>query len=304
MPLKNKVLQIEKGIAEVVERPMPTPQAGFVVVKQHLAPNCIEHRAYETGYAEWHESPLHFGHEGVGEVHEVGPGVTGWKKGDRVIVFQGWACGECYVCQKGLGATHCINLKAGRDMEEYNDSESGGNGFCEYRLAPANMIHRIPAGLSYKYASAGNCLIGCTYSSLVDHNIKPEDYVLIGGCGFVGHATLVNLKYRGAKVIVLGRHKKRMELAEKFGADLIVDPEATDWLEQVRAFTPDGRGPDFAFECSGYPYYQQKCLDAIRHYGTLVCLGYAAHEGKELKWELNTEHGLCWGHKTITATSI
>ena len=72
-------------------------------------------------------------------------------------------------------------------------------------------------------------------------------------------------------------------------------------MEQIKAFTPNDRGPDFAFECSGYPYYQQKCLDALRHYGTLVLLGYAAHEGKELKWELNTEHGLCWTHKTITA---
>ena len=81
-------------------------------------------------------------------------------------------------------------------------------------------------------------------------------------------------------------------------------------MEQIEAFTPNDRGPDFAFECSGYPYYQQKCLDALRHYGTLVLLGYAAHEGKELKWELNTEHGLCRTHKTIpippilTSTSI
>ena len=58
---------------------------------------------------------------------------------------------------------------------------------------------------------------------------------------------------------------------------------------------------DFAFECSGYPYYQQKCLDALRHYGHLILLGYAAHEGPELKWDLNTESGLCWGHKHITA---
>lgn len=124
----------------------------------------------------------------------------------------------------------------------------------------------------------------------------------LGGRGFIGLATLVNLKYRGAKVIVLGRDQQRMEAAlKRFGADAYVNPEEGDWLEQVRALTPHGRGVDFAFECSGYPYYQQRCLDATRHYGHLVLLGYAADEGPDLKWELNTESGLCWGHKHISA---
>ena len=111
----------------------------------------------------------------------------------------------------------------------------------------------------------------------------------------------MNLKYRGAKVIVLGRHEGRMQTARELGADLIVNPDDEDWLKQVSAFTPDSRGVDFSFECSGYPYYQQRCLDALRHYGTMIQLGYAANEG-DLRWNLNTEWGLCWGHKTITAS--
>jgi threonine dehydrogenase-like Zn-dependent dehydrogenase len=297
----NRVLRIEKGKAEVVRRPMPVPASGFVLVRQHIAPICIEHRAYETGFAEWFEDTERYGHEGVGEISAIGPGVTEYSEGDRVVIFQGWACGHCWVCEHGLGATHCINLKGPREIEEHNGAESGGGGYCEYRLVPANMMAKIPDGLSYKHASAANCLIGCTYSSMRDHNISPEHYCLIAGVGFIGHATITNLKYRGAKVIVLGRTPSRMKMAEDLGADLIVNPEDSDWLEQVRSFTPDGRGPDFAFECSGYPYYQQRCLDALRHYGTLILLGYAAHEGRELKWDLNTEHGLCWGHKTITA---
>ena len=46
----NQVLRIEKGHAEVVERPMPHAEEGFVVIRQEYAPNCIEHRAYKTGY--------------------------------------------------------------------------------------------------------------------------------------------------------------------------------------------------------------------------------------------------------------
>jgi hypothetical protein len=54
----NRVLRIEKGKAEVIRRPMPVPASGFVLVRQHIAPICIEHRAYETGFAEWFEDHL------------------------------------------------------------------------------------------------------------------------------------------------------------------------------------------------------------------------------------------------------
>ena len=84
MTLKNRVLHVEKGAAYVVEKAMPVPRAGFVVVKQHLAPNCIEHRIYQTGFYEFHEDCNHVGHEGVGEIYSVGPGVTDWQPGTRV----------------------------------------------------------------------------------------------------------------------------------------------------------------------------------------------------------------------------
>jgi D-arabinose 1-dehydrogenase-like Zn-dependent alcohol dehydrogenase len=301
LPAMNKTLKITKGHCEVIETPMPRPKEGFVLVKQAIAPNCIENRAYKMDFIEWFETSTTLGHEGVGEIVEVGLNAGSWKAGQRVVIFQGWACGTCWVCERGLGATHCINIKGMSQIEEHNDTQSGGGGFNEYRLVPANMMSEIPAGMSYKHASAANCLIGCTYSPMRDYNITNEHYCVIGGVGFVGLATLVNLKYRGAKVICIGRDKKRMQAAKDMGADYIINSDDEDWLEQVKAITPDGRGADFSFECSGYPYYQQKCLEAIRHYGTMVCLGYAAHEGPELKWELNTEFGLCWGHKTVTA---
>jgi threonine dehydrogenase-like Zn-dependent dehydrogenase len=315
----NRVLEIRKGEARVVEQPVAEPGAGFVLVRQTIAPNCIEHRIYESGFFEFHEQGpsrrlddhawlgdgeycAHAGHEGVGEIVAVGPGANRWQPGQRVVVFQGWACGECWVCENGLGSTHCINLGLPVDIEQTNGSRSGGNGFCEYRLVPANMLEEIPDGLSDKYASAANCLIGCTYSGIRDLKVEPESVCLVGGVGFIGLATLINLKYRGARVIALGRDPARMEAASSlFEADHIVNPEDPDWLEQVRALTPQGRGVDFAFECSGYPYYQQRCMESLRHYGTLMLFGYAAHEGRDLTWNIHTESALCWGHQVITA---
>lgn len=299
--MMNKTLRIEKNKAEVIELPISEPRENFVMVKQHYAPNCIEHRVYRTGFYEFHESPTGCGHEGCGEVYSIGPKVTQFEPGDRVLVFQGWPCGYCHVCESGLSPTHCVNLKFPSHIEEFNKSKSGGNGFCEYRLVPESMLYPLPDDLDFKYAAAGNCLIGCTFSAMIEHHIGPEHVCLIGGVGFIGHATLVNLKHRGAKVIALGRHEKRMQIARELGADLIVNPEDSDWMDQVRDHTPNGRGVDFAFECSGFPYYQQKCLDTLKFYGTMIQLGYASDLGPDLKWALNTEYGLCWGHKTITA---
>lgn len=317
--MKNKVLEIGKGHARVIQKPMPSPKSNFVLVKQHIAPNCIEHRIFDTGFREFHECAqpaqlgthaevnhtdpcLHAGHEGVGEVVELGPQATKWNIGDRVVIFQGWPCGDCYVCEQGLSPTHCINLRIPADIEAYNDAESGGNGFCEYRLVPEGMLAKIPDNLSYRHAASANCLIGCTYSPVRDLNITAEHTCLVGGVGFVGLATIINLKFRGAKVIVLGRDERRMRAAKSlFEADVVINPEDKDWIEQIRAHTPDSRGVDFAFECSGYPFYQQKCLDALRHYGHLVLLGYAAQEGENFTWNLNTERGLSWGHKTISS---
>ena len=108
---------------------------------------------------------------------------------------------------------------------------------------------------------------------------------------------------RGAKVIALGRDEARMTAArDMFEVDHVVSPEEDDWLEQVKALCPKERGGvDYAFECSGYPYYQQRCLEAVRHYGMMMLLGYAAHEGKDLTWNVHTESAFCWGHKYVTA---
>jgi len=240
--IMNRVLHIAKNETRIIETPIPKPAENFVLVRQVYAPNCIEHRVYKTGFYEWHESPTHCGHEGVGEIWDIGPGVEGFEKGDRVIIFQGWPCGDCYVCDRGLSPTHCADLKGPKDIEARNNSQSGGAGFSEYRLAPVDMVSKLPDDLDFKYAAAGNCLIGCTYSAMRDHHIGPDHYCLIGGVGFVGHATLVNLKHRGAKTIVLGRHEGRMQTAKELGADIVVNPEDPDWQEQIRDFTPRGQG--------------------------------------------------------------
>ncbi len=278
----NVNLRIEKGLAEVVEVPMPHATGdGFVVVEQAFAGICTEQKTYAKGYYESHEDPLHMGHEGCGTIVEVGPGVSGLHEGDRVIVHIGWACGHCWVCRNGLTSTNCENLRVGPDMESHNGAPpgSGGAGFNRYRLAPAINVQKIPDSLDFRYARAANCLLGSTYSIVRDFDVGPQTSAMVAGVGFIGHAAIANLKHRGATVIALGRNPDRLEIAKRLGVDAVVNPDDPDWLDQVKELTPEGRGVNIAYECSGHPDYQRKALDSLARFGQLILMGYQLETG-------------------------
>ena len=104
--------------------------------------------------------------------------------------------------------------------------------------------------------------------------IAAGDVVIVGGVGFIGLGAIVNALYRNATVLVLGRNEARMEICRDLGVHAVIDPDARDWLDQVHAFTGDRRGADLAFECSGAPYYLDRCFAGVRRYGTVVSLGH------------------------------
>jgi threonine dehydrogenase-like Zn-dependent dehydrogenase len=291
-----------------VDKPYPKIVSGYAVVQVEIAPICIEHQIYKDHLFEWHEDEEHLGHEGVGTIVEVAEG-SKFQVGDRVIIYQANPCGECYVCRNDLSPTHCMaipyeeilgvedphkaleSLGGGDAMsapggmkaiEIACGSESGGFGFSRYRIAPERMIQKIPDELPFKYAAAANCSLGCTYSPLAALGVKKGDWVLAGGIGFIGFGVIIGAKYLGANVIALGRTQFRMDLCRQMGADYIINPDDPDWLDQVHELTGDLKGCDSAFECSGYPYYQIRCLQAVRRYGTMYMLGHLIGEDAPL----------------------
>ena len=285
----NTVLTIpEPGVARTVEKPYPTAVEGFVVVETAIAPVCNEARIFRDHQFEWHDSPEHLGHEGVGTIVETRPG-SRFSVGDRVIVFQGNSCGECFVCTTGLSPTHCLGIPyegfddgmAPQDVtagllgiEKVNGSASGGFAMARYRLAPEHMVVKLPDGLAFEHAAAGNCTLGCTYTACEEAGVGAGDVVLVAGIGFIGMGAIVNALYRHATVIVLGRNQYRMDLCRRLGVEHILDPDDPDWLSRVHALTGRRRGADVAIECSGAPYYLDRCLTGLRRYGHLHSQGF------------------------------
>lgn len=277
----NTVLTIPRpGEVKLVERPYPRIVPGYVLVKTVIAPVCIEHQIYRdhTFEKESNDSE-HLGHEGVGEVVEVTEG-SRFEVGDRVIVYQGRRCGKCLPCLRGYSPTHCeLHGKSGPDRAHYSheracSNDSGGFAFAKYRTVPEDMLQNIPDGLSFRHAAAANCACGCTFTAVETLAVQSGDHVLVAGIGFIGFGIIINALYRKATVIVLGRNEYRMDICRKLGAQHIVNPDDPDWHDQVLEITGFKRGADHAFECSGYPYYQQRCLTGIRQYGGIYSLGF------------------------------
>lgn len=326
----NVVLTLpEKGVVALKEKPYPKIASGYVLIKVAIAPICVEHEGYRAHRFEWHEDPEHLGHEGVGEIVEVMPG-SSFSVGDRVVVYQGDPCGTCFVCSTGLSPTHCMvkpyeQMDAGATMKgiendnsgkstmellaetgvgsmrgiELNcDSESGGFGFSRYRIAPEHMIQRIPDELDYRYAAAANCSCGCTYTGIEELGVKAGDVVLVAGIGFIGYGAIINAKFRGATVIALGRNEARMELARKIGADHVINPEDDDWLQQIHQLTGDRKGVDHVAECSGFPFYQSKCIAAVRRYGGVFFFGHVP--GSDHKLEIHVLDEIMNRHVQLT----
>lgn len=288
----NVVLTIpEPRRVELVEKPYPRIKPGYAIVRTEIAPICLEgtriwaHHDFEvlggpTGQTS--DCPEGLGHEGVGTVEEVCPG-SSFRKGDRVIVFQGDWCGRCHACRNGLSPTYCAYNMVGRPgarsiafrgLQEWNESASGGWAMARYRIAAEAHLYPIPDELDFRYAAAANCSVGAGWSNQELMGVRPGDTVLAAGIGFITMGHVISALHRNATVIALVRNRYRAELLRRMGVRHLVDPDAADWLEQVRALTYDGQGVDHAVDGSGVPYYQEKVIRATRVYGSVNFSGH------------------------------
>ena len=305
MPPPNTVLTIPRpGEVRLADRAGPRIVPGYALVKTAIAPICIEHQIYrDHTFEEDSNDSEHLGHEGVGEVVEVREG-SAFQPGDRVIVYQGRRCGECLPCQRGYSPTHCERHgKIGPDRAHYSHertcgNDSGGFAFAKYRTVPEDMLQRIPERLSFRHAAAANCACGCTFTATETLGVRPGDHVLVAGVGFIGFGVIINALYRRATVIVLGRNPYRMDLCRKLGAHHVIDPDAPDWKERILEITGFKRGVDHAFEGSGHPYYQRRCLSAIRQYGGIYSLGFVP--GSNERYPLHVLDEMLNKHATWT----
>jgi len=150
--------------------------------------------------------PVVIGLDMAGDIAEIGPGVTGWKEGDAVLV-------------------NPLNKKKGL-MGEMLDG-----GMAEYCLVAADQLIRIPAGVSYAEAASLPVAYGTAHRMLVTHKtVKKGDRVLIlGASGGVGTGSVILSKLLGAEVIACASSEEKMAKLKEIGADEVIDYTKVDW---------------------------------------------------------------------------
>jgi len=217
-----KVAQIAKPKAgfQIVEREIPEPGPRQIRIKVLACGVCHSDVLTVEGLLPTIEYPRIPGHEVVGLVDDVGPGVSEWKKGQRVGVgWHGGHDGTCPECRKG-DFIHCRNEKVA--------GISYDGGYQEYMIAPAEAVAAVPDSLSDVDAAPLLCAGITTFNALRHSGAGPGDLVAVQGIGGLGHLGVQFARKFGYKVVAIGRGPQNEPLAKKLGAHIYIDSKAKD----------------------------------------------------------------------------
>jgi D-arabinose 1-dehydrogenase-like Zn-dependent alcohol dehydrogenase len=223
-----KAAQISKagGGFEIVEREIPKPGAGQVLIKVQACGVC--HSDVVTLQGGWPglEYPRVPGHEVAGVIDEVGAGVSEWQKGQRVGVgWHGGHDGTCLQCRRG-DFRNCRNLKV--------PGINYDGGYQQYMVAPAEALVAIPESLSDVDAAPLLCAGITTYNALRHSGAFPGDLVAVQGIGGLGHLGVQFANKFGYKVAAIGRGSENASLAKKLGASVYIDSKATNAAQELQ----------------------------------------------------------------------
>src|SRR6266536_2903990 len=225
---KMKVAQVPKPGAdfEIVEREIPNPGAGHVRIRVQACGICHSDFITKEGLFPGIQYPRAPGHEVAGVIDDVGAGVTGWKKGQRVGVgWHGGQDGTCIACRRGDFA-NCLNLKI--------PGISYDGGYQEYMLAPVEALAAMPESLDPAEASPLLCAGITTFNALRHSGALPSDLVAVQGVGGLGHLGIQFAQKFGYKVAAIGRGAENASLAKKLGASVYIDSQATNAAEALQ----------------------------------------------------------------------
>src|SRR5579862_9331934 len=217
-----KVAQIPKAGADfqIVEREIPKPGPNQVRIKVQACGVCHSDILTKEGLWPGLEYPRVPGHEIAGLVDELGPGVTTWKKGQRVGV--GWHGGQdntCLECRRG-DFRNCRNLKI--------SGISYDGGYQQFMIAPVEALAAIPESLSDVEAAPLLCAGITTFNALRHSGAMPSDLVAVQGIGGLGHLGIQFANEFGYRVAAIGRGPENAALAMKLGASVYIDSKATN----------------------------------------------------------------------------
>ncbi len=267
-----------KGAIRLRELPRPVPGPGEALVRVRLTTICGTDVHILRGEYRIPEG-LIVGHEFVGVVEELGPGVEGYERGERVIVGATTPCGQCRACLSGC-AGQCghggSGFEAAGGWRLGNTLDGCQADYVVVPSAQANLA-RIPGGVSDEQVLFCTDIMSTGFAAVEHARIKLGDAVVVLAQGPIGLCATAGAKLSGASlVIAVDSIPQRLVMAKRMGADVTIDFTQQDVLAEVARLT-DG-GADVAIEALGRQETFESALRAVRLGGIVSSVGvYSGH---------------------------
>jgi L-iditol 2-dehydrogenase len=264
-----------QGDIRVIEKPVPTPGEGEVLIKVAMCGTCGSdisrvYRPRLPGAPPY--GTFTPGHEWTGTVAALGPNVDELAVGDRVAIHAHKGCGRCENCVRGM-YTACLNFGNLKRGHRATGMTIDG-GFAQYTTHHVSALYKMPDHLTWEDAvlvmTAGTSLYGL---DAVGGYVAGESVVVIGP-GPVGLMTAQACKALGADTVILvGTRQNRLDLGARLGADHVVNAREERPSEAVKRLLGPA-GADLVIECSGNPETPQQCIEMVKRGGKILFLAF------------------------------
>ena len=275
-PLERVDFDVEPGAGEVV-----VEIAGCGVCHTDLG-------YYYDGVRTNQPLPLTLGHEISGTVAALGPDVTGFAEGDRVVGAFIMPCGRCRYCERGRddmcetffaqnrlagnlldGTSRLVDADGGR-LSMYSMA-----GLAQYAVVPVTALAALPDGLPLVQSATLGCAAFTAFGAWERAGVQPGDSVAVVAVGGVGSALLQLAAHHGVeRIVAIDVDDAKLRSARELGATLTVDSSTEDVVAAVRDRLPGG--VDRVFEALGRPETLETAMGLVADGGTVVAVGIAA----------------------------
>ena len=268
------------------EKPVPVPSRAEVLVRIDAVAICAtDLEIIHSGSPASIEGGLPFnknftpGHEYMGTVVALGPGVDEFDIGQRVTVEIHAGCGQCKRCREGM-YTACHNYG-----KNYGDVDKGhrangfttDGGFCEYQVNSVNTLIPVADSMSDEEATlvvtAGTSMYGLTELG----GLVAGESIVVTGPGPIGLLGVAVAKALGAQPVILtGTRDNRLQIGRELGADHVTNVRKENAVEAVQRIMK-GKGVDYVLECAGAPNAIDEAARMVNR-GGKICLAAFPHE--------------------------